>query len=289
MRILIVEPDTATRQSIEMMLKSESFNIYSTDEGAEAIDLAKMYDYDLITLALHLPDVSGYDVIKRLRLAKVNTPILVLSSLLDPDSKIKALGVGADDYLTKPFHKDELIARIHAIVRRAKGHAASTMTIGPLVINLDARTTTIDGNPIRPTGKEYAMLELMALRRGVMITKEMFLNHLYGGRDEPELKIIDVFICKLRKKLGAHAGLIQTVWGRGYVLSETLPFVSSPSLAPEMRDLAEDPYGYGNSNYPKRGMCRASQIGTVMRSKDADNSVLAHIDSPSIVPKPGAE
>jgi two-component system, cell cycle response regulator CtrA len=114
------------------------------------------------------------------------------------EDKIKGLGIGADDYLTKPFHKDELVARIQAIVRRSKGHAQSVIATGDLIVNLDQKTVEVAGARVRLTGKEYQMLELLSLRRGTTLTKDMFLTHLYGGMDEPELKIIDVFMCKLR-------------------------------------------------------------------------------------------
>jgi len=223
MRVLLIEDDRATAQSIELMLKSESFNVYRTDLGEEGIDLGKLYEYDVILLDLNLPDVSGYEVVRTLRLAKVKTPILILSGLGGIDDKVKGLGLGADDYLTKPFHRDEVIARIHAIVRRSRGHAQSVVTMGDLVVNLDEKTVAIGAARVRLTGKEYQMLELLALRKGSTLSKEMFLNHLYGGMDEPELKIIDVFICKLRKKLAnASDGrdYIETVWGRGYMLRE---------------------------------------------------------------------
>ena len=223
MRILLIEDDSAMAQSIELMLKQDGFNVYTTDLGEEGIDLGKLYDYDLIVLDLNLPDMNGYDVLRQLRVAKIATPILILSGLSGTDDKVKGFGFGADDYMTKPFNKDELIARIHAIVRRSKGHSQSIITTGKIKVNLDAKTVEVDGNRVHLTGKEYQMLELLSLRKGTTLTKEMFLNHLYGGMDEPELKIIDVFICKLRKKLSnATGGLnyIETVWGRGYVLRE---------------------------------------------------------------------
>ena len=223
MRVLLIEDDSATAQSIELMLSTEGFNVYTTDLGEEGLDLGKLYDYDIILLDLNLPDMHGYDVLKKLRTAKVGTPVLILSGVAEMDSKVRALGFGADDYMTKPFHKDELVARIHAIVRRSKGHAQSVISTGDLTVNLDAKTVEVDGSRVHLTGKEYQMLELLSLRKGTTLTKEMFLNHLYGGMDEPELKIIDVFICKLRKKLAAAGGgkhHIDTVWGRGYVLSE---------------------------------------------------------------------
>jgi len=223
MRVLLIEDDASTAKSIELMLTSEQFNVYTTDLGEEGLDLGKLYDYDIIVLDLNLPDMHGYDVLKKLRLSKVGTPILVLSGLSEIEDKVRALGFGADDYLTKPFYKEELIARIHAVVRRSKGHSQSIIKTGRLAVNLDTKTVEVDGQRVHLTGKEYAMLELLSLRKGTTLTKEMFLNHLYGGIDEPELKIIDVFICKLRKKLAAATNgenYIETVWGRGYVLRE---------------------------------------------------------------------
>jgi len=221
MRVLLIEDDTAAAQSIELMLKSESFAVYTTDLGEEGIDLGKVYDYDIILLDLNLPDMSGFEVLRSLRLSKVKTPTLILSGLAGVEDKVTGFGVGADDYMTKPFHKDELVARIHAIVRRSKGHAQSVIQTDDLVVNLDTKTSEVNGARVHLTGKEYAMLELLSLRKGMTLTKEMFLNHLYGGIDEPEVKIIDVFMCKLRKKLAGASGgknYIETVWGRGYVL-----------------------------------------------------------------------
>jgi two-component system, cell cycle response regulator CtrA len=223
MRALLIEDDSATAQSIELMLKSESISVYKTDVGEEGIDLGKLYDYDIILLDLNLPDMSGFEVLRTLRVSRVKTPILILSGLADIEGKCKALGFGADDYMTKPFHRDELVARIHAIVRRSKGHAQSVIQNGDIVLNLDSKTIEVGGARINFTGKEYKMLELLMLHKDRPVTKEMFLNHLYGGMDEPEVKIIDVFICKLRKKLtNASRGknIIETIWGRGYVLRE---------------------------------------------------------------------
>jgi two-component system cell cycle response regulator CtrA len=221
MRVLLIEDDIAISQSIELMLTAEDFVVYTTDLGEEGFELGKLYDYDIILLDLNLPDMSGHDVLKSLRQSKISTPVLVLSGLAGIEDKVRSLGFGADDYLTKPFHKDELVARIHAIVRRSKGHAQSVIEIGDLKVNLDAKTVEIGDQRVYLTSKEYQMLELLALRKGSTLTKEMFLNHLYGGMDEPEMKIIDVFICKLRRKLFAASGgknYIETVWGRGYVL-----------------------------------------------------------------------
>jgi two-component system, cell cycle response regulator CtrA len=223
MRILLVEDDPTTSRSIELMLTHANLNVFATDLGEEGIDLAKLYDYDLILLDLNLPDMSGHEVLRQLRLSRVDTPILILSGSDDTESKLKGFGFGADDYLTKPFHREELVARILAIIRRSKGHSQSVIQTGQVCVNLDAKTVDVSGKAVHLTGKEYQMLELLSLRKGTTLTKEMFLNHLYGGMDEPELKIIDVFICKLRKKLAEATGganYIETVWGRGYVLRD---------------------------------------------------------------------
>ncbi|HHX91403.1 MAG TPA: response regulator transcription factor [Paracoccus sp.] len=223
MRVLLVEDDPTTSRSIELMLTHANFNVYCTDMGEEAIELGKLYDYDLILLDLDLPDMAGLDVLRQVRLARVDTPILILTGEDSTDAKLKGFGGGADDYLTKPFHRDELVARIHAIIRRSQGHAQSVIHTGQITVNLDGKTVEANGKPVHLTGKEYQMLELLSLRKGTTLTKEMFLNHLYGGMDEPELKIIDVFICKLRKKLAEATGgenYIETVWGRGYVLRD---------------------------------------------------------------------
>jgi two-component system, cell cycle response regulator CtrA len=223
MRILLVEDDPTTSRSIELMLTHANLNVYCTDMGEDGIDLAKLYDYDLILLDLNLPDMSGHEVLRQVRQARVETPILILSGADDTENKLKGFGFGADDYLTKPFHREELVARIHAIIRRSKGHSQSVINTGRVAVNLDAKTVDVEGKAVHLTGKEYQMLELLSLRKGTTLTKEMFLNHLYGGMDEPELKIIDVFICKLRKKLAEATGgdnYIETVWGRGYVLRD---------------------------------------------------------------------
>lgn len=223
MRILLVEDDPTTSKSIELMLQNANFNVYATDMGEEGIDLAKLYDYDLILLDINLPDMDGHEVLRQLRNSKVRTPILILSGYDTLEDKLKSFGFGADDYLTKPFDRAELVARIHAIVRRSQGHAESVIETGAILVNLDQKTVEVGGRQVHLTGKEYQMFELLSLRKGTTLTKEMFLNHLYGGMDEPELKIIDVFICKLRKKLAEATGgenHIETVWGRGYVLRD---------------------------------------------------------------------
>jgi two-component system cell cycle response regulator CtrA len=223
MRVLLIEDDRTTARSIELMLQAGGFLVEAVNAGEDGVDLAEVYDFDLILLDLNLPDMSGLEVLRTLRRGRNATPVLMLTGALEIESKVKALKLGADDYLTKPFHKDELVARAQAIIRRAKGHAQSTITVGDLSIDLDAKLVHINGKRIHLTGREYQTLELLALRKGKPLTKDVFLASLYGGLDEPGAKIIDVFICKVRKKLaletdGRH--IIETVWGGGYVLRE---------------------------------------------------------------------
>ena len=223
MRVLLVEDDQMMAKNIENMLNSEGFNVFTTEYGEEGLDLGKLYEYDVIILDLNLPDISGFDVLRKLRSSKISTPVLILSGLSETDDKIRGFGVGADDYLTKPFNKEELTARLNAIVRRSRGHSRSVIQTGRLLVDLDSKCATIDDKQVNLTSKEYAILEVLSLRKGTTLTKEMFLNHLYGGMDEPEIKIIDVFVCKLRKKLAAISGgneFVETVWGRGYVLRD---------------------------------------------------------------------
>ena len=223
MRVLLVEDDNSTAMSVQLALASEGIICDACSLGQEGLEVGKLYDYDLIILDLILPDIDGYEVLQRLRSAKIKIPVLILSGLSGAEQKIKGLGFGADDYLTKPFNRGELVARIQAIVRRSKGHSESVLRFDKVTLNLDTRIVEIDSTPVHLTSKEYAILELLAMRRGAVLTKEMFLNHLYGGIDEPELKIIDVFVCKLRKKLADASGgtnYIETVWGRGYMLKE---------------------------------------------------------------------
>jgi len=231
MRILLVEDDLTTARGITMTLKSHGMVVESAYTGEEALDLARLYDYDVSFLDLLLPDMEGYEVVRRLRAARRDTPVLILSGLSKPGAKVKGFGLGADDYMLKPFDGSELVARLQAIVRRSKGIAQPTVSVGRLTLDLGAREASVAGRTVHLTGKEYAILELLTLRKGMVLTKEAFLNHLYGGMDEPEAKIIDVFICKLRKKLH-QAGceeLIGTVWGRGYVMRDPAPPIRGTS------------------------------------------------------------
>jgi two-component system cell cycle response regulator CtrA len=224
MRVLLVENDIMAAQGTTLTLNSAGFTVDHTDMGREALELVVRYDYDLILLDLMLPDIEGYEVVRRMRAARLSTPVVVMSALCGAQAKVRAFAVGADDFITKPFDDGELIARMQAVLRRSKGYSEPTLYVGDLQLNMNSRAVSVGGCPVHLTGMEYAMLELLVLRKGMVLTKEAFLNHLYGGMDEPEMKIIDVFICKLRKKLQVFGAghLISTVWGRGYMLRNDL-------------------------------------------------------------------
>src|SRR3978361_2435430 len=233
-RLLLVEDDVTAARGISLIMKSAGVTVDHTDMGREALEMVRRYDYDLILLDLMLPDMEGYEVVRRMRLARLATPVIVLSATCDPQAKVKAFAVGADDFVTKPFDDAELVARTQAILRRSKGYSEPTLRVGPLQLNLNSREVLVNDCPVHLTAKEYAILELLVLRKGVVVSKEAFLNHLYGGKDEPEMKIIDVFTCKLRKKLQiAGAGdLINTVWARGYMLRDDNRAPMRPAVAP---------------------------------------------------------
>ena len=245
MRVLLVEDDKVTSQALCLFLKADCGAVVDvTDTGEETIEMARHYDYDAVLLDLMLPDMDGLDALRRLRASGLSVPVLVLTDLSRPQAKVAAFNAGADDVMTKPFDRSELMARIKAIVRRSKGHSQPGLQVGPMLLDLDTNQVSVDGLAVHLTGKEYAILELLAMRRGMVLTKEAFLNHLYGGMDEPEMKIIDVFICKLRKKLAAAGApnLIATVWGSGYIMRtpEAAPVSGHRSPAAEPARSLED-------------------------------------------------
>jgi two-component system cell cycle response regulator CtrA len=222
MRVLLVEEDLVAARGITNMLKNGGAVVDQTDSGEDSLELLRHYEYDIVVLDLSLPDIEGYEVVRRMRMARNDTPVLVIAEMGGAQDRVKALSLGADDFISKPYDKGELLARMQAICRRSKGFSQPTVQLGRMELNLDSRTVLIDGRVVDLTGKEYAILELLVLRKGMILTKEMFLNHLYGGMDEPEVKIIDVFICKLRKKLAKAGadGVVGTIWGRGYIVRE---------------------------------------------------------------------
>jgi two-component system cell cycle response regulator CtrA len=240
MNVLIIEDDLAISGALRGMLKAEGIVTDASRDGEEGIELARQFDYELILLDLGLPDISGVEVLRRLRRAKIVTPVVVVSGEGDVVAKVEALGAGADDYVEKPFRNVELVARLRAVARRARGYAQSRMEIGDMIIDVDARAVHTPGGPVPLTGREFQLLHLLASRRGKAVSREAILNWLYGAEGEPGLKVIDVFVCKLRKKLGT-ACRIETVWGGGYLLRDPGTGVSTLAAPPPVCAVLDEP------------------------------------------------
>jgi len=220
MRVLVVDDDITAARGVAVVIKAGGAIVEHAETGEKALELVKLYDYDVVIVELMLPDIEGFEVLSRMRGAQIATPALILSRISNLEAKLRGLDLGADDYITKPYDKEELVARVQTVARRSKGFSNPVLQFGTVTLNLDNREVFVDGRSLRLTRKEYAILELLMLRKGVVLTKDAFLNHLYGGMDGPETKTIDVFICKLRKKLAVAgaATLILTCWGIGYTL-----------------------------------------------------------------------
>ncbi len=231
MRILLVDEKTGAPNAILSLLSQSEVCCDAISVDDARLNSPSVSPYDLIILDLPFSRIESADVICRLKISMGRTPVLILSGAEDPDRILRALDMGADDYLMRPFGRNELIARIRSVVRRAGGQAGPVVRTGGISVNLDRRTVYVNGEPLHLTGREYAILELLSIRKGKTVTKEAILGHLYDGKREPDQKIIDVFVCTLRKKLSAmlngECG-IETVWGHGYVLRD-------PEEAPTLR------------------------------------------------------
>ena len=221
MKILLIEDEYVTSHGIELILRGEDIYVDTAACGEEGIDFARHFDYDAIILDLNLPDMSGFEVLRLLRRAQIDTPVIVLSGSATVDSKVKALNTGADDYMTKPFSNEELVGRLRALVRRSKGYSDSRISFGPMTLDLVAKTVENEGRRVKLSGKEYQILELLSLRRGVAVSKETLINHIYSDGEGPDSPTIGLFMCRLRRKLAAASGgahYIETVRDQGYLM-----------------------------------------------------------------------
>ena len=224
MHILLIDRKPAINQGIVFFLKGKGWIVDSAFSGEEGAELARLYDYDLILSDLLLSDITGAELIKKIRNVGIKTPIIILSGNVTANQKVNCFNLGADDFIVRPCDRNELVARIQAVVRRAKGYAHAVIRIGQMTVNLDTKIITIADSDLKLTKKEYALMELLALRQNTTVSKEQLLNHLYGAMDEPDMKIIDVFLFRIREKIAKISNgkkYIQTVWGRGYVLKES--------------------------------------------------------------------
>lgn len=221
MKVLLIEDDYAVSRSIELVLRSEDIYLDITADGEEGIDIARHFEYDAIILDLSLPDMNGFEVLRTLRRARVDTPVIILSGSVTVNSKVKALNTGADDYMTKPYSNDELVGRLRALVRRSKGYSNSRITFGHMTLDIVAKTVETSGRRVPLSGKEYQILELLSLRRGSAVSKETLINHIYSDGEGPDSPTIGLFVFRLRKKLAAASGgehFIETVRDQGYLM-----------------------------------------------------------------------
>ena len=237
MRILLAESNVTIALQTAQMLMMAQIVVDTVDTGSGALDFIKHYEYDALLIDLALPDMAAWEVLRRLRKAAIDLPVVVLSSLSDPAGRIKAFDHGADDVVAMPVESAELIARVQAIVRRANGYSHSILEVGTVALDLASRSLLVHGRPVHLTVKEFALIALLMQRRDKIVSKETFLSHLYGGLEEPEIKIIDVLICKVRRELAAAGAgdVIGTVWGCGYILRDratiTRAYSGGPSVA----------------------------------------------------------
>lgn len=229
MRILLIEDDPLTIKSLKNALSSRGIVCDDVKLGQEGIETAKLYDYNAIILDLMLSDLDGYQVLLRLRAAKVKVPVIILSGLATSDHITKGLNLGADDYLTKPFNIDELVARLYSIVRRTKSNVHNSLKVADLVINFDNKTIECGNARDTLTDKESQILHLLITRRGTVLAKDIVIKHIYPSytkQDKANPKNVDVFICKLRgklKKISCREDenfYIETIWGRGYMFKD---------------------------------------------------------------------
>ena len=223
MHVLIVEHDPIVADVLGMTLEEVGHFKTTANTIERVLSELKHNRIDAILPDLNLSDGDGTRLARLVRKNHILVPILVISGNSGIGEKITALGAGADGYLTKPFDRYELMANLDAITRRTHGHGSATISVGNLVVDLSRNYAKVGETRLELTAKEFRIIEFLALRKGAFLSKDAFLNHLYGGIDEPEPKIIDVFICKLRRKLvenGAEGLSVDKVWGQGYILRE---------------------------------------------------------------------
>lgn len=219
MRILVVEDDPDLQDMLAGALRGGGYAVDTSSDGEEGLYKATTWDYDALVLDLMLPKVSGIELLRKLRTQKL-TPVLILTARDTVHDRVQGLDGGADDYLVKPFEVSELLARLRALIRRASGHARTSIDIGDVSLDTAARSVTKGGKPIPLTGREYALVELLALRRGKLVTRTMIYDHLFDETDDTLSNLVEVHVSNVRKKLGKD--FIKTRRGQGYVIDDTI-------------------------------------------------------------------
>lgn len=234
MRVLLIEDQNEIAGNIECLLSANGFIVDLTGNSEDGIELANIYNYDLIILDNELTSMSGIEIVRKLRGRNNVTPILALVCAADQNSLTRLLQLGADDCVQKPFADVELLMRTQAVVRRVNGHASPNIALGDLLIDLTQRTASINGMPVHFTRHEYSLLELLAFRRGKTVDREAMLNYLYDGKDDPISRTFDVFLHRIRQKIAlSKTTTIETVRGRGYAIQvvEKIAEELKPSLS----------------------------------------------------------
>ena len=221
MRVLVLEDETTLRENLSDRLRDEGFVVDAVGEGVEGTYFATEYPLDLAIVDLGLPGRSGLEVVKALRRAGKRYPVLILTARDHWQDKVEALDAGADDYLTKPFRTEELIARVHALLRRAGGHASSELQFGPLSVNLSSHKVEREGEPLDLTQFEYKLLEYFVLHPDEVLSKTRLNEHLYEDDADPDSNVIEVIVGRLRRKLDPDGTWqpIRTLRGQGYRFS----------------------------------------------------------------------
>ncbi len=218
MHLLIVEDETQLQLQIRRQMEALGFTVDSASDGREGLYFGEEYRYDLAIIDLGLPQINGIELIRQLRESGKDMPILILTARGDWQDKVEGLEAGADDYLTKPFHQEELRARVQALVRRSAGQASNSWQFGPLTINYDKKLVQLQGQTVDLTSYEFNVLEYLARNQGKVISKSELTEYIYAQDFERDSNTIEVFIGRLRKKLENSEGMgfIHTIRGQGY-------------------------------------------------------------------------
>ena len=219
MKILSFETLRYKRDLLTAFLRSRMVVVDETSDPEDVFDLVKLYDYDAVLLRLSEDRLEDLDLVRKLHVARVRVPLVVVAHSMNEAARLRILQAGADDLIVDALSHEEVFIKIHNLIRRSRGFQNNTLCLGSVEINMNAKKIYVNGKPVTLTKKEYQIAEILALRKGTVLSKEAILDHLYGGLDEPNPKIIDVFICKIRRKLQSLGvdDFIETNWGRGYM------------------------------------------------------------------------
>ena len=223
MRLLLVEDDRALGQGIRVALGAEGYTLDWLQDGVSALHALRTESFDLLLLDLGLPRLDGLTLLQTLRAEQCDLPVLILTARDRWSDKVAGIDAGADDYVTKPFHIEEVLARLRALIRRAAGHASSEINCGPLRLDTKASKASVDGTPLKLTSHEYRLLAYLMHHHGEIVSRTELIEHLYDQDFDRDSNTIEVFVGRLRRKIGID--LIETVRGLGYRMRDEAPGV----------------------------------------------------------------